>query len=72
MATKLEIVWDSKKLFSKLIAERLEISTENVVVKEHFFHPYVTAYTSCGEYKVVFKNDWEEKGTYIESMVKVS
>lgn len=72
MQSKVKLVWDSKKLYSELIAEKLEISTENVVVKEHIFHPYVTAYTSYGEYKVVFKTDFEEKGTYIESIVKVS
>ncbi|MCM3402960.1 hypothetical protein [Cytobacillus oceanisediminis] len=72
MNNKLKFVWDSKKLYSELIAKKLEISTDNIVVKEYIFHSYITAYTSLGEYKVVFKTDFEEKGTYIESIVKVS
>ncbi|MGE6755992.1 hypothetical protein ACQKFO_21560 [Rossellomorea sp. NPDC071047] len=69
---KIAFEWDSKKLYSKLIARKLGISSENVVVKEHIYHPYVTVYTSCGEYRVVFITDLEDKGTYIESFVKVS
>ncbi|MDD9309752.1 hypothetical protein PUS82_00200 [Cytobacillus firmus] len=72
MKNNLKFVWDSKKLYSELIAKKLEISTDNIVVKEHIFHSYITAYTSQGEYKVVFETDFEEKGTYIESIVKVS
>lgn len=67
---QIKVHWNGKELWSGLIAKELELDAKNIIIKEHLFNSYVTAFTSNGEYKVEFDFNYDV-GTYIKSIVKI-